>query len=226
EPLAPLYISAVDSGNLAGHLLTLRPGLLELVDAPVFHPRLLHGLLDTLQLLHDALDRDDKALNQLHGELQDALDSPPATTGAALAVLQRQRERAHTLASSLMPAPAPDSDAAFWLQALCAQLDELCEETAWFKLDPPEDDDGGFRGIPSLARLARIEPLCWPGDCDADAIRERARQRIALIEQLAQQVDELAQMDYRFLYDSARDLLAIGYNVDARRLDAGYYDLL
>jgi len=226
EPLAPLYISAVDSGNLAGHLLTLRPGLLELVDAPVFHPRLLHGLLDTLQLLHDALDRDDKALNQLHGELQDALDSPPTTTGAALAVLQRQRERAHALASSPMPAPAPDSDAAFWLQALCAQLDELCEETAWFKLDPPEDDDGGFRGIPSLARLARIEPLCWPGDCDADAIRERARQRIALIEQLAQQVDELAQMDYRFLYDSARDLLAIGYNVDARRLDAGYYDLL
>ena len=27
QPLGPLYISAVDSGNLAGHLLTLRPGL-------------------------------------------------------------------------------------------------------------------------------------------------------------------------------------------------------
>ncbi len=28
KPLAPLYISTVDSGNLAGHLLTLAPGLL------------------------------------------------------------------------------------------------------------------------------------------------------------------------------------------------------
>ncbi|MEO8159206.1 MAG: glycosyltransferase family 2 protein, partial [Betaproteobacteria bacterium] len=31
-PLAPLYVSSVDSGNLAGHLLTLRPGLLALAD--------------------------------------------------------------------------------------------------------------------------------------------------------------------------------------------------
>ena len=27
KPLPPLYVSSVDSGNLAGHLLTLRPGL-------------------------------------------------------------------------------------------------------------------------------------------------------------------------------------------------------
>ena len=30
-PLIPRYISSVDSGNLAGHLLTLRQGLLELI---------------------------------------------------------------------------------------------------------------------------------------------------------------------------------------------------
>ena len=32
KPLPPLYVSTVDSGNLAGHLLTLRPGLLALPD--------------------------------------------------------------------------------------------------------------------------------------------------------------------------------------------------
>ena len=36
----------------------------------------------------------------------------------------------------------------------------------------------------------------------------------------------MAEMDFDFLYDPARHLLAIGYNVDDRRLDAGYYDLL
>ena len=36
----------------------------------------------------------------------------------------------------------------------------------------------------------------------------------------------MAEMDFAFLYDPARDLLAIGYNVDDRRHDAGHYDLL
>ena len=39
EPLPPLYVSTVDSGNLAGHLLTLRPGLLALADAADRRPR-------------------------------------------------------------------------------------------------------------------------------------------------------------------------------------------
>jgi cyclic beta-1,2-glucan synthetase len=33
-PLHPMYVSAVDSGNLAGHLLTLAPGLERLADSP------------------------------------------------------------------------------------------------------------------------------------------------------------------------------------------------
>ena len=34
KPLPPLYVSTVDSGNLAGHLLTLRSGLLALLEQP------------------------------------------------------------------------------------------------------------------------------------------------------------------------------------------------
>ena len=43
---------------------------------------------------------------------------------------------------------------------------------------------------------------------------------------LALQSSELARMDYDFLYDKARHLLAIGYNVGEHRRDASYYDLL
>ena len=39
QPLPPRYVSTVDSGNLAGHLLTLRQGLLALPDAPLLSPR-------------------------------------------------------------------------------------------------------------------------------------------------------------------------------------------
>jgi hypothetical protein len=40
QPLPPLYVSTVDSGNLAGHLLTLRAGLLALADEPILPPGL------------------------------------------------------------------------------------------------------------------------------------------------------------------------------------------
>src|SRR5207237_1048218 len=36
----------------------------------------------------------------------------------------------------------------------------------------------------------------------------------------------LSEMDHSFLYDGSRHLMTIGYNVDERRADAGYYDLL
>jgi len=54
-PLLPRYISTVDSGNLAGHLLTLRQGLLELSDAPLLNVRYLDGLEDTFAVLAESL---------------------------------------------------------------------------------------------------------------------------------------------------------------------------
>jgi hypothetical protein len=43
---------------------------------------------------------------------------------------------------------------------------------------------------------------------------------------LAARFSELADLDYDFLYDRERHLLAIGYNVGDHRLDASFYDLL
>ena len=43
QPLPPLYVSSVDSGNLAGHLLTLRPGLLALADQQILGTRAVRG---------------------------------------------------------------------------------------------------------------------------------------------------------------------------------------
>ena len=53
KPLLPTYVSTVDSGNLAGHLLTLRPGLLALPDQKILGSRFFDGLSDTLKVLED-----------------------------------------------------------------------------------------------------------------------------------------------------------------------------
>jgi cellobiose phosphorylase len=53
-----------------------------------------------------------------------------------------------------------------------------------------------------------------------------AQARIADIEQLALQAGEMANMEYGFLYDKGARQLCIGYSVDERRRDSGFYDLL
>ena len=55
---------------------------------------------------------------------------------------------------------------------------------------------------------------------------EHARQRLLALEVLARQSDELAAMDFTFLFDSARELFSIGFNVAESRCDASFYDLL
>lgn len=55
EPLPPRYISSVDSGNLAGHLLTLRAGLVDVPNKPIGSTQVVKGLQDTLAILLDSL---------------------------------------------------------------------------------------------------------------------------------------------------------------------------
>ena len=54
----------------------------------------------------------------------------------------------------------------------------------------------------------------------------RAAARIKELNQLAAQSQEWAETDVSFLFDSARELFAIGYNVSDHRLDGSCYDLL
>ncbi|HEY8040702.1 MAG TPA: glucoamylase family protein [Polyangiaceae bacterium] len=55
EPLLPQYVSTVDSGNLAGCLLALKQACIDAARAPVVRPALWRGLVDSLDLLEEAL---------------------------------------------------------------------------------------------------------------------------------------------------------------------------
>ncbi|MBN2563884.1 MAG: cyclic beta 1-2 glucan synthetase, partial [Phycisphaerae bacterium] len=63
----------------------------------------------------------------------------------------------------------------------------------------------------------------WHSIVDAG---QRAGERLAELETLALRCQEMADFNYDFLYDKARHLFSIGYNVAGHRLDAGFYDLL
>ncbi|HEY2963409.1 MAG TPA: glucoamylase family protein [Pyrinomonadaceae bacterium] len=51
EPLLPEYISTVDSGNLAGHLIAVKQACVEVPDTKLFGPYVSLGLSDTLETL-------------------------------------------------------------------------------------------------------------------------------------------------------------------------------
>ena len=222
QPLPPHYVSTVDSGNLAGHLLTLRPGLLALVDDPLFDRRLLEGLGDTLDILRDAIiagAADADVLVAVRACLDDALAAPPQTLGTAAACMQQLLDAVEAVAAALAADPA--GDIGFWLQVLLAQCRDACTYLRPFADLPAIDAGGGQGGIPTLRQWADLD--AGPGFVDA---QRHAAELIAVIGRLAQQARDLAVMEYGFLYDVRRDLLSIGYNVQERRLDAGFYDLL
>jgi cellobiose phosphorylase len=252
KPLTPTYVSTVDSGNLAGHLLTLRPGLLALPDDQILEARWFDGLGDTLRILVDAAGEAAPAqLAQMQKDLASASISRPTTLAAARLCLDRLATSAAEVAGALDV--DPQNQAKWWARALTRQcqdaLDELAFLAPWTLLPASPDrlsDLHGIDGIPTLRELARFEveslPAIedrlgsegtpgeneWLGElrrCITEA-SHRAQARIAAIERLAGQAGELADMDYDFLFDKARHLLAIGYNVGERRRDSSYYDLL
>ncbi|HET6893116.1 MAG TPA: glucoamylase family protein, partial [Pyrinomonadaceae bacterium] len=57
EPLAPLYISTVDSGNLAGCLIALKQACLEIPDVQLLDQRVIHGLSDTVNAISEEANR-------------------------------------------------------------------------------------------------------------------------------------------------------------------------
>ena len=221
EPLAPRYVSSVDSGNLAGHLMTLRPGLLALADDPIVSAKWFEGLSVTLHVLMEAEGASPQpALANLQLELQSAITWPAATLAGMQACLDDLGSGFAKIADGLAP-PAQEAaasqdagDAAFWAAALVRQCRALQDELAF--LVPT----GYGAGIPTLRELAALEAQ-W-----ASGRERRATARVAELDRLARHCDELALMQYDFLYDRERDLLSIGYNVTERRLDPSYYDLL
>ncbi len=57
EPLVPQYISTVDSGNLAGHLIALKQAFIELPEVRLLDQRVIDGLNDTILAISEETGR-------------------------------------------------------------------------------------------------------------------------------------------------------------------------
>jgi cellobiose phosphorylase len=99
EPLYPLYVSSVDSGNLAGHLLTLCQGLKELKDRKIYSPVIFEGLLDTARVMQSINSK-----NVLLQELEKELVKPlPETLSSAYVLLNYVQQQTEKIMQSISP---------------------------------------------------------------------------------------------------------------------------
>lgn len=191
QPQPPLYVSTVDSGNLAGHFITLRAGLLTLGDEPIVPARLLEGVRDTFAIVEAESGIAPDRLAAFGCALAGAV-APPAATLAelreTLATLTRFAEGFlsdpddEALAGSTLVDTAPvrerhtpDATEGEWPHALARQcraaLDEVDFLLPWLSLPPcPPQLEltdalaliGPDAPTPSLKELASLDVRCLP----------------------------------------------------------------
>ena len=243
ETLHPRYVSTVDSGNLAGHLLTLRQGLLALKDCPVIGLQIFDGLKDCLGVIRT------KFPETTNKQLDDFINKVSEIRNRSSQIPQQLLEELEALSSEFKAFINScnvfiDQNDSEWVADFLGQIDSINSEIRlllpWFKIPERFKDLTHFTGIPTLARIAGLEadPLSAGFQHDdftkeenewfalVKVASEAARERLAVIDELCEKCREFADLDFNFLYDPTNRLLSIGYNVDEYKRDAGYYDLL
>ena len=142
ETLAPRYVSAVDSGNLAVALIALKQGCLAAGEEPVAGLRILDGLRDHCLSLRDSLPpgaRTEPVMLRLSGLLR-ALEARPTGLFFWEALLREARMTARTLGDAVerVSEPeggAPAAEALAWRRMLAERVEaasaELCALAPW-----------------------------------------------------------------------------------------------
>lgn len=253
-PLAPKYISTVDSGNMAGHLITLKQGLLTIADKKTTGAPFFEGLIDNLNIIKEKI-KAPAANNLLQEYIQKLNENYPAALNSLVetkAFIDEVKSSFTHLLEEIDFNLSEEEN--WWVQKAIDHISHTKYEIAslcpWLLLPPAPPKFSELvpmlPAIPSLRQLSRIEEILLhkivkhesEENTEAETnwldnfrmvITESARRSKELIitlDQLANKCNEFANIDYDFLYYRSQHLLTIGYNVDEQRKDNGFYDLL
>lgn len=222
DPLYPRYISTVDSGNLLASLWTLKQGLYEAMSSPLFPDNALDGIKDIYEILQKPLPQlfipsiKDNIKNEPGNYWTQKIEEELTDWESILSRYFCWRDILNTLSEKGLSLINRDHALALSpsLQSLATgkvfeSLKPLIELTQ--KSDvPPEIKGWGKKLNEALATSQWL-----------------AGEKLGQAEEIIEFIDRLSrEMNFEYLYNTDRKLFAIGYNVDERRLDSSYYDLL
>ncbi|RLQ87121.1 GH36-type glycosyl hydrolase domain-containing protein [Notoacmeibacter ruber] len=202
QPLPPRYISAVDSGNLAGHLIVVSSALREAAAAPA---AFLHGDVEGI--------RDTATI------IEEVLQDIPDDRRTIRPLRARIRERLHSFVLALDRGAAVTSVKATGLMTVAQEIERLALDI---------DLEVGSHESRRLMRWGTaLVRTCEAHFNDPSTSREamdRLRRRLVDVSETARGL--AFDMEFGFLMNKQRRLLAIGYRVEEGELDESCYDLL
>ena len=246
-PMQPKYVSTVDSGNLVGHLLTLKQGLLAVSNTSVFFQNIFQGLRTTASILLEFPEGDHtKVVKKILDFLVDTDHH-----GNSIRLIKKQLDYIDLMTKELL-ADDPDPAVRRWAEKLSQQLKNLKEDLSliipWGDILPVPGHFTELHFLDQIPTLLEVRDMDEAsrkliGQYEVDANQDEqiwlgrlgillqqgtalATERIALVELMADQCEEMSTVEYGFLFDKSTSLLRIGYNVDEQRKDDSFYDLL
>ncbi len=204
EVLNPAYISTVDSGNFLGHLLTLKNGLLKLLDQPLYSAAFISELKYLLRQSNLELERE-KGYQKVH-ELKQNYHTIGEFTADITEIWDRmteelsKRETARRRPEDLAGCKRTKE----FLDAVDRMVNEVCA----LKIKNESLDH-----CPSIRMIAENE--------------KHGAALLSRVKNLCHTIDTiLTNADFGALFNYQRLLFHIGYHVDTNQLDAGCYDLM
>lgn len=233
ESLYPRYVSAVDSGNMVGHLVALRSALFDHKRMPLITKKHVSSILSELALLTAVISQESK------DSLAIANKTISNTSSICVADAYRLYNSLYDLNSHLKI--EKDSSIEIFKTAIddivsilnnLKWLQDIASLPAFANIDTilPITPENLFRVIYSVKEIiSSSEP-----SSDLNNLNKIIEACELMVKDFCDNAENVMReasavihsIDFTFLYDASKDLFAIGYNVDAARRDNSYYDLL
>lgn len=236
RPLDPLYVSSVDSGNLAGHLIAVANACHEWRGLAITEQQRFDGVADALELAREEAPRPNhyppgkvpvgrrrrswlKFLRMKSGAGRS--DFIPRHAHRTQSVIARRfDDELERLSSTLEHARAGGTSAAQRLTDLSEQAAILLDTARAIAI---EEDDHAETDLRFWAEAVHVCVESHRHDLDA-GLAATLDARLQALEKVARSM--ALSMEFDFLLDPDRLLLSIGYQVHEGVLDPSCYDLL
>jgi cyclic beta-1,2-glucan synthetase len=204
RPLHPKYVSTVDSGNLAGHLIALANACRDWSDRPLTSEQRFSGIADALDVTRAEC-----------AHLRDGRKTQTVT-------LHQLDDAIALIASALQEAPLSEIDCQAQLASLRGNVETMVDIASVLAVERG-DASGADMLLSARAVLSSIEAHREDLAKAAEPANSQI-ERLTLIESRARSM--ALAMEFGFLLNPDRQLLSIGYLVSEGALDQNCYDLL
>lgn len=253
EPVAPLFLSTVDNGNLVASLWTLKQGCLEMIQRPLFGPLLWAGLRDVAAKLAEVAGQSSGG-SRLAREAFDlrqvveAIASDEEKETSEVRALEIE-----TLIVLNRAMKGGDEETAWWAREVLARVEGLLAMLEAFAPWMNEEFEGACalpereiqrmqKGL-SLESIPRVyAELCGkleaqsegPAAAKAKQLHAALEKSIRSAEEFVKRLNALAAaahsladgMDFSLLFDEKKNLFSVGFEESEGAISKYNYDLL